>query len=121
MTPELVDRYMTLGLKQVRISVDGVGEDHDKHRPLRGGGSTFEVIMKNIIASCEKLPIGISVSFDKGNIRHIEKFFAYCKEKGILNKLGRFIFSPIHATLGPKGETEKIQNPIVRAITKTIL
>jgi len=110
MTPELVDRYTALGLKQARISVDGVGEDHDKHRPLRGGGSTFDVIMKNIIASCEKLPIGLSVSFDKGDMRHIEKLFAYCKKEGILHKLGQFIFSPIHATLGPKGETAKIQN-----------
>lgn len=110
MTPELVDRYKELGLKQVRISVDGVGEDHDKHRPLRGGGSTFEVIMKNIIASCDKLPIGISVSFDKGDLRHIEKLFEYCKNKGIMRKLGQFIFAPIHATLGANGQTEKIQN-----------
>lgn len=110
MTPDLIERYLRLGLSQVRISVDGVGEDHDKHRPLRGGGSTFEVIMKNIVASCGKVPIGISVSFDKGDIRHIEKLFAYCQEKGIINKLGRFVFSPIHATLGAKGETEKIQN-----------
>ncbi len=110
MTPELVDKYMRMGLAQVRISVDGVGEDHDKTRPLRNGGKTFDVIMKNIIASCEKLPIGISVSFDKGEIGHIEKLLAYCYEKGIINKLGRFIFSPIHATLGPDGQTEKIQN-----------
>ncbi len=110
MTPELIDRYLGFGLHQVRISVDGVGEEHDKHRPLRGGGSTFDVIMKNIVASCDKVPIGISVSFDKGEIGHIEKLFAYCRERGIIHKLGRFIFSPIHATLGPKGETEKIQN-----------
>lgn len=110
MTPELVDRYLGLGLKQVRISVDGVAEDHDKHRPLRGGGSTFEVVMKNIIASCEKMSIGISVSYDKGEMRHIERLFSYCKDKGILHKLGRFIFSPVHATLGHKGEKEKIQN-----------
>lgn len=110
MTPELVDRLLGLGLEQVRISVDGVGEDHDKHRPLRGGGSTFDVIMKNIVASCEKVPIGISVSFDKGDIRHIERLFTYCAERGILHKLGRFIFSPIHATLGPRGEPAKIQN-----------
>jgi uncharacterized protein len=110
MTPELVDRYIGYGLDHVRISVDGVAEDHDKHRPLRGGGSTFEVIMKNIVASCEKIPIGISVSFDKGNVAHIERLLKYCADKGIIHKLGRFIFSPIHATLGPKGETEKIQN-----------
>jgi len=110
MTPELVDRYLELGLKQVRISIDGVGEVHDKHRPLRGGGSTFKIIMKNIIASCDKVPIGLSVTFDKGDILHIEKLFVYLKEKGILHKLGRFIFAPIHATLGPHGQTDKIQN-----------
>ena len=110
MTPELVDRYIGYGLKQVRISLDGVGEDHDKHRPLRGGGSTFDVIMSNIMASYDKLPIGISVSYDQGDIRHIEKLFSYCAQKGIINKLGRFIFSPIHATLGPSGQTEKIRN-----------
>ncbi len=110
MTPELVDRYKKLGLDRVRISVDGVGEDHDKNRPLRNGASSFEVIMKNIIASCGKLPIGISVSFDKGDVRHIEKLLAYCKDKGIIHKLGQFLFSPIHATLGPNGQTEKIQN-----------
>jgi len=110
MTPEVVDRYKEFGLKQVRISLDGVGEDHDKHRPLRGGGSTFETIMKNITASCEKLPIAIAVSYDKGNINPIERLLAYCHDKGILKKLGRFVFSPLHPTLGPDGQTEKIQN-----------
>ena len=50
LTTELVERFLDLGLKQVRVSVDGVGEDHDKNRPLRGGGGTFDVIMDNIMA-----------------------------------------------------------------------
>jgi uncharacterized protein len=65
--------------------------------------------MKNIMASCDKLPIGLSVSFDR-DVKHIGRLFSYCKDKGILHKLGRFVFSPIHATLGHKGEKEKIQN-----------
>jgi uncharacterized protein len=110
LTPEWVERFLTLGLKQVRVSIDGIGEDHDKNRPLRGGGGTFEVIMNNIMASYEKVPIGLSVGFDKGDIRPIERLLSYCKDKGILRKLGRFIFAPIHATLGRRGEKEKIQN-----------
>ena len=109
LTPALVERFLTFGLRQVRISVDGVGAEHDKYRPLRNGGGTFDVIMNNIIASCDKLPIGLSVSFDRG-VAHIERLLVFCKDKGIIHKLGRFIFSPIHPTLGRRGEKEKIQN-----------
>ena len=110
LTPGLVNHLLTLGLVQVRVSVDGVGQDHDRNRPLRGGGKTFDMIMNNIMASYEKLPIGLSVSFDKGEVGHIERLFSYFQEKGILHKLGNFIFAPIQAALGPKGEKERIQN-----------
>jgi len=110
LTPQLIERFLPLGLKQVRVSVDGVGEDHDKNRPLRGGGGTFDVIMNNIMASCDKVPIGLSVGFDKGDTGPIERLLSYCRDKGIIRKLGRFIFSPIHAGLGRRGEKENIQN-----------
>jgi uncharacterized protein len=41
--------------------------------------------------------------------RAIEQLLEYFKELGVLHKLGRFIFSPIHATLGPRGQPEKIR------------
>ncbi len=110
MTSQLVDEYIEMGLDQVRISVDGVGEDHDRHRPLRNGKGTFDRVMKNIVDNVDKLKIGISISYDKGQVDHIERFFDYCNDLGITKKLGRFIFSPIHATLGPKEKPEMIQN-----------
>lgn len=110
MTPALIDKYLQLGLQQVRISLDGIGEDHDKYRPLRGGGGTFERIMNNIADCCDKVKIGISTSFDKGEVGHIERMLNYFQDRGILHKLGRFIFSPLHPTLGPNGKTEMIQN-----------
>jgi uncharacterized protein len=33
----------------VTISVDGIGDDHDKIRPSKGGGRTFERIMERIL------------------------------------------------------------------------
>lgn len=110
MNKPLIEKLKEWGLSQVRISVDGVEEDHDRHRPLRGGGKTFNKIMQNIQDCCDLLPIGLSVSFDKSDVSHIERLLNYCEERGLLKKLGRFIFSPIHATLGPKGEAHKIQH-----------
>jgi uncharacterized protein len=110
MTPEIVDKYLALGMNSVRISVDGVDDDHDHNRPLRGGGKTFETVVKNIAASADKVKIGISTAFDKGQTDNVERLLNYFDELGLLPKLGRFIFSPLHATLGPKGEAEKIQN-----------
>lgn len=110
MTPDLIRQYLKLGLNQVRISVDGVGHEHDKYRPLRKGGGTFDVIMKNIVDCCDLVPIGISVSYEKGEVEKIDRLFDYLDDLGILYKLGRFLFSPIHATLGPEGHPEYIQN-----------
>ncbi|VAX34819.1 hypothetical protein MNBD_UNCLBAC01-473 [hydrothermal vent metagenome] len=109
LTPELVDKYLSMGLDQVRISVDGLREVHDKNRPLRGGGGTFDRVMKNIVDSVEKVKIGISTSYEKDDITHIEQLMNYFEELGILNKLGAFLFSPIHPSLGPDGDLGKLQ------------
>jgi uncharacterized protein len=111
MTPDLIKKYLLLGLQHVRISVDGVKEDHDRNRPLRKGGGTFDVIMKNIKDCAYLTNIALSVSYDKGDISHIEKLLDYLDDSGILQDLGEFIFSPVFATLGPEGNAEKIRNP----------
>jgi len=109
LTPPKVRRFKELGLTNVRISVDGVGEDHDRNRPLRGGGGTFERIMQNIQDCVDLVKISISIGYDKGDIAPIEKLVHYFDELGILHKLGQFAFSPLIPTLGPKGEPQRIQ------------
>jgi uncharacterized protein len=109
LTPELVDNFKKLNLASVRISLDGVKEDHDRFRPLRGGGGTFERIVQNIADCVDKIPIGISTGFEHGDVDPIERLLNYFEERGILKKLGNFIFSPIHPTLGPAGQAEAIR------------
>jgi len=109
MTPELIDKLNKFNLQKVRISIDGVKENHDHKRPLRGGGSTFDRIIKNIKDCVDKVEICISVGYEGDHIEPIEQLIAYFKELGILRKLGQFICSPIHPTLGPKGNPTSIQ------------
>ncbi|MFC1510413.1 radical SAM protein [Candidatus Omnitrophota bacterium] len=106
---EMINRYKQLGLEQIRISLDGVEEDHDKNRPLKNGGKTFATIANNIDALINKTKIGISSSYQNDDIAHIKKLIHYFKKKGILQKLDRFIFSPIHSIVGKNG-AQKIYN-----------
>ncbi len=106
---ELIADYLELGLSQVRISLDGVARIHDRNRPFFDGGKTFDKIMKNILDCLDLVKIGISTSYDKGDVSHIEELLRYLDDIGIINKLGDFIFSPIHPVLGPVKHEKKIK------------
>ncbi len=109
LTPAVVNKFKALNLHSARVSLDGVGEDHDRYRPLRGGGGTFERIMSNIVDCADLLPIGISIGFQQGDVEPIARLLDYFEEAGILHKLGRIIPSPISPTLGPKGRPEAVR------------
>lgn len=109
LTPEVVGKFKKLNLTSVRVSLDGVGADHDRTRPLRGGGGTFERIMTNIVACVDLVTIGISIGYQKGNIEPLRKLIDHFEEAGVLHKLGRIIPSPITPTLGPTGQPEAVR------------
>ena len=110
LTTERVEKYKKLGLSEVRISLDGVKEYHDRNRPLRGGGKTFDRIMENIIDNADRVKIGLSVSYDKNNVQNIEQLLDYLEGLNMLRKLGKMVCSPVHASLGPKGHPESIRH-----------
>ena len=109
MTPALVDRLKKLNLIRVRISVDGAKDNHDRNRPLRGGGGTFERITENIRQCVDKVKIGISVGVEGDKTEPLEELLRCFTEWGILHKMGEFVASPIHPTLGPTGHPEAIR------------
>jgi uncharacterized protein len=108
--PNLVRSLISLGLDQVRISLDGPREVHDARRPLRSGGRTFDTIIKNISDCMEWIKIGISVCYDQDSLSDIDDLLSYLKQRNILPYLGRFLFSPIHPRLAPSGKTNPIQH-----------
>jgi len=109
LTPEVVDRLLEVGLSRVRVSVDGLAHIHDKNRPLRGGGGSFDRIIENILASVDKVRTCISTCYEADDITHIEELLAYFKKIGILHKIDDFMFSPIQPSLGPKDNPGRIR------------
>ena len=124
LTPEFVDKYLPLGLVGAQVSLDGTREVHDRQRPWRGSGQgTFDVVIKNLAAVADKIKIVIAAGYDKGNPEVILELLDYLDEIGLLKKLKKFTYSPIHPTLGPKGHAEQIVSPgcMTNYETKTLL
>ncbi len=71
-------RLQRSNIREIQITLDGVGEIHDKRRPLKGGQPTFEKVAQNI-SSC--LNAGISVNLravvDKQNIKGLVDLARY--------------------------------------------
>ena len=63
--PELIDKLLSVGLEQVRISIDGSREAHNKNRPFADGSPTFDLIIDNIKGSLIRSPTRASGLFRK--------------------------------------------------------
>ncbi|MDA0565661.1 radical SAM protein [Streptomonospora sp. S1-112] len=48
LTPDVAERCVDLGIRQLQITLDGPRHSHDASRPLMGGGATFDDIVANV-------------------------------------------------------------------------
>ena len=107
--PELIDKLLTVGLEQVRISIDGDREAHNKNRPFLDGGATFDLIIDNIKGIIDKVKVALSGNFDRENFKSLPGLLDYLEREGLLYKLDFLMFSPIVPRLGPKDNPSAIE------------
>ena len=77
LTEDVVDRLLSWRITDYQITLDGLPEDHDRHRPRRDGGSTFETIYDNLAKMSERdddFSVVIRVNFTQSNAPGLEKF-----------------------------------------------
>ncbi|MDD5130517.1 MAG: SPASM domain-containing protein [Candidatus Omnitrophica bacterium] len=107
--PGLIDKFLTVGLSEVRISLDGDRAAHDKNRPFLDGHGTFDLIVSNIKGIIDKVKVAIAGNFDRGNFASIPRLLDYLEKEAVLRKLDYLIFSPIVPRLGPKNNPSAIE------------
>jgi uncharacterized protein len=107
--PDLIDKFLTVGLKLVRVTIDGDRDAHNKKRPFTDGRPTFDLIMHNIKRVIDKVSIGVVGNFDLENFASIPRFLDYLEEEGLLRKLSRIDFAPLSPRLGPKNNPGAIE------------
>jgi uncharacterized protein len=102
--PSLIDKFLSVGLKEIRISIDGFRDEHNKKRPFCDGRPTFDVLINNIKSVIDKVQVGIAGNFDRENFDSIPVLLDCLKEQGLLYKLKGIDFAPLAPRLGPKDD-----------------
>jgi uncharacterized protein len=107
--PDLIDKFLTVGLKQVRITIDGDKDAHNQKRPLAGGAPTFDLIVDNIKSIIDKVDVGVVGNFDRENYPSIPRLLDYLDKEGLLYKLSQIDFVPLSPRLGPRDNPGAIE------------
>lgn len=74
---EVVDRLLSWRIADFQITVDGMSDDHNRHRKTRDGRGTFQTIFDNLSsmsARSDDFSVVIRVNFDHENAAGLEKF-----------------------------------------------
>jgi len=80
---EYIDILKTARIREIQITLDGIGKVHDSRRFLKGGGATFEKIVKGIDTCLQNnLPVNLRVVADKENINGLPDLAQFAIDKG---------------------------------------
>ena len=78
-----LERLKKSNIREIQITLDGVGEVHDIRRPLRGGKGTFEKVSRNISKCLESgISVNLRAVIDKQNIHGLVDLSRYAIEQG---------------------------------------
>jgi uncharacterized protein len=70
-------------LREVQVTLDGVGKAHDERRPVRGGGASFDRIVAGIDAALAAgFTVNLRMVLDKENIAELPALAAFAIERG---------------------------------------
>ena len=109
LTEEVVDRMLPLGLKGVKVTLDGDREMHNQMRPLRGGQGTFDRIIENVRRVADRVPISIGGNFDERSSGSFDGLLDFLRAQEFADKLVKVNFKPVVRTQEPVSAQPKLK------------
>lgn len=87
---------VALGLKGVKITLDGPRDIHDKQRPFVSGSGSFDAIVANIKANSDVIKIQIGGNYTRENYRRFPELLDQLLDAGVTPDMLRMVaFNPI--------------------------
>ena len=98
----LAEELKTLGLKAVKVTLDGPREVHDRSRPFASGrGSSFDAIVRNLGAVWDVVDLQIGGNFTRDNYAEFPRLLDHFVSIGLTpDKLRTIQFNPVMKTIG---------------------
>src|SRR3954447_14330952 len=87
LTPDVARRLCEARVGSAQITLDGPAETHDLMRPLRNGRGTFDVILDNVVACADLIPISIRVNLDTANAGRYEELLDQLVERDLAGRI----------------------------------
>ena len=104
---EVAEELIDLGLTNVRVTIDGPEDLHNRYRPFKTGAGSFETIIRNIKQTCDIVKIGIGGNYERGNYKKFTSLLDFLKEDGLTpDRLYTVKFGPV--VNRPKGDMSPV-------------
>lgn len=96
LTGEVAQELASLGVRGVQVTLDGTRENHNRFRPFVSGRGSFDVIVRNLLESCDLLDISIVCNYTEENYCEFPLLLDYLLEVGLTpERLVAVNFAPI--------------------------
>jgi uncharacterized protein len=92
-------RLAAVGVMEAQVTLDGPPQVHDRRRPLRSGGGTFDRIVANLGEASESMRIAVRVNVDQTNVTAAARVVERLERDGLLDRI-HFYFAPVNAAEG---------------------
>jgi uncharacterized protein len=83
LTRKTVESLVPLGLKSVKITLDGPKDIHDKCRPFKSGAGSFDIIIKNIKDVCHMVKVNVGGNYSEKNYRRFPELLDFMVSEGL--------------------------------------
>lgn len=70
--PAVISAMKNVGLTGIRVSLAGPAPVHDALRPSKNNGKTYELIMENLEAVTDMVPISVECQYDSGSLDYLK-------------------------------------------------
>lgn len=98
LTRPIVEWLLPLGLKSVKVTLDGDAPAHDRLRPTRGGGGSFDVIVENLRAVAGTCGLSIGGNVAAGSEDACLRLMDLIAREPFRPAIGRVSFKPVVGT-----------------------
>ncbi len=96
---DMVEFLVGFGLEEVQITLDGPREVHDRTRPRAGGGSSFDAVVRGILAASKRFKVIVRINVDLNSVAGAWAVLEHLREIGCF-EAGRSVH-PYIASIGP--------------------
>ena len=92
----IAEDLVSMGLKGVKITMDGPPEIHNACRPFRSGAGSFDTVIRNIQETCDLVNVAVSGNFQKANFGKFPLLMDYLERKGLTpDRIYELKFDPV--------------------------